>query len=105
MFKILPAKFHKAYRKQTEPTKKFGSPIFNNGSFKSFALSLICVKKLKKTALINMGMAISAAAIGIVLVLLFGITKQLQFFSVLPIFLLMAIVNALIFAISSIRKF
>ncbi len=105
MFKILPAKFHKAYRKQTEPTKKFGSPIFNNGSFKSFALSLICVKKLKKTVLINMGMAISAAAIGIVLVLLFGITKQLQFFSVLPIFLLMAIVNALIFAISSIRKF
>lgn len=105
MFKILPAKFHKAYRKQTEPIEKFGSPIFNNGSLKSFVLSLICAKKLKKTVLVNMGMAISAAAIGVVLVLLFGITKQLQFFSALPIFLLMAIVNALIFAISSIRKF
>lgn len=105
MFKILPAKFHKAYRKQTEPIEKFGSPIFNNGSLKSFVLSLICAKRLKKTVLINMGASISTTVIGVILVLLLGVTNQLQFFSALPMFLLIAMVNILIFAISSIRKF
>lgn len=104
LFKILPARFHKAYRKQVESVEKTNSPVLNDGSFASFAASLIGAKRLKKTVLFTTVLSLAGAAVGILLLLLLTATQQLVLFSAPQILLLQGAILLLIMILCAARR-
>lgn len=104
LFKILPARFHKAYRNQVEPVEKTNSPVLNNGTFASFAASLIGAKRLKKTVMLTTVFSLAGAALGILMLLMFTVMQKLVMFSAPQLILLQAAVFLLVMLVCLIRK-
>lgn len=69
LFKILPARFHKPYQKQTAELEEGGGPLANNGKFFSYVQSVLTARRLKPIVLL--GMTLSVASIALALILLF----------------------------------
>lgn len=103
LFKILPARFHKAYRKQVAPVKEISSPVINNGDFSSYISSLTAAKRLNKTIFFTTVLSLIGSATGILMLLLFEAIQQLFLLSAFPIFVLQLIVTALVLVVSAIR--
>lgn len=71
-FKILPARLHAAYDALTAPVERGASSVLSNGSFHSFAGSLIAAKRMKGAILL--GSIIQFAAIGLGVLMLIALT-------------------------------
>ncbi|MGI5896648.1 MAG: hypothetical protein ACOX6U_06790 [Oscillospiraceae bacterium] len=71
-FKILPARLHATYDALTAPAERGTSSVLSNGSFRSFAGSLIAAKRMKSAILL--GSIIQFAAIGLGVLMLIALT-------------------------------
>lgn len=80
-FKILPARFHAAYRKQSAPTQAAGSPIINDGSLFSYIHSVIVAKKTHSSTMISTIFCLTSVVLGVLLLILFAASNALANFS------------------------
>ena len=76
MFKIIPARLHEAYERETAPADKVSSPVVNNGSFYSYIRALVCAKRLKGAVMIGMVLQLASVVAGYALLSVFGVLRD-----------------------------
>lgn len=104
MFKILPAQYHKSYRKQTRDMQRDGSAIICNDNFVSFANAIIESKKYKFISKMGIAFSIFGILVSILILVLFIATDTIYRFSSLGIIGIHLSVLLIVFCMSLIGR-
>ena len=104
LFKILPAQYHKSYRKQTREMSRDGSSVICNDDFDSFANAIIESKKYKFFSRMGMAFSIFGILISILILVAFIATNMVYRFSSLGIIAIHLSVLLIVFCMSLIGK-
>ncbi|MBR5496158.1 MAG: hypothetical protein IKV58_02085, partial [Oscillospiraceae bacterium] len=76
MFKVIPPTSYTIFDNATKPTGRMNAQIVNNGSFYSFAKSIITAKKLKSTTIAGILSLIASVVLGVITIALYTLTSS-----------------------------
>lgn len=99
VFKILPARFHEPYQKQTGEVEKDDSPVANNGRFSSYVKAVLTAKRLRPIIYLLMTLSVASIVFGLVILFVLGSLNSLGDFNLLNLLgyeLVWAVIAALI---------
>lgn len=104
LFKVLPAQYHKSYRKQTREIQRDGSSVICNDDFASFANAIIESKKYRFFSKMGMAFSIFGILVSVLILVLFIATNMVYRFSSLGIIAIHLSVLLVVFCMSLIGK-
>lgn len=104
LFKVLPAQYHKSYRKQTREIQRDGSSVICNDDFASFANAIIESKKYRFFSKVGMAFSIFGILVSVLILVLFIATNMVYRFSSLGIIAIHLSVLLVVFCMSLIGK-
>lgn len=104
LFKILPAQYHKSYRKQTREMQRDGSAVVCNDDFISFVNAIIESKKYRFVSKMGMVFSIFGMLVSILILVLFIATDMIYRFSSIGIIGLHLSVLLIVFCMRLIGK-
>lgn len=104
LFKILPAQYHKSYRKQTRDMQRDGSAVICDDDFVSFASAIIESKKYRFISKMGVVFSIFGMLVSILILVLFIATDTVYRFSSLGIIGLHLSVLLVVFCMGLVGK-
>lgn len=83
LFRVIPARLHKAYDERHAPSEKEESFLANNGTLYSYIRTLIVTKRLRARVMLGLVVLMTSVIIGFGLVTVFSLTNSLHKLGVL----------------------
>lgn len=104
LFKILPARYHDSYKKQTSETEESDSPVINDGTFTSYVQSIITSKRLRTVIFVMVTLSIASVILGMLMLFVLGAINGLQDFGPLKMLAYQIIWTIVILMIPAIKN-